>query len=720
MKRTLIFNVIILVFGLFIAESIQAKMLKFVRVGKYHIRVLDSGDQGEIGGRWFGHYYYSNFEERGFYSAMGFHLAAKNWEGPDGNITSYKIANAAHGSSDEGELTMPLPDEDGITIKRYFRYKPPLVTVDGTRTSDLWPQVGDVEEPSPDYIPGTADVLIESNIRTSLGITINQKVFAWSQSDHDDYVIYDWTFTNDGHIDTDDQQDIDHAINDIYFMRVTRPGPGWSPQRWFSAYGEHPDDSLRMVYSYPARTDGADYDNVGDPDLVTGYFDGGAVPFKGETVLFASDSLNPDQDDIAQPQMTGFGHPEWHYMKHAYTLTSEDEHADLYRTMSLGTKWDDGIRYLQDVGETVHPNTHHQIRMEDRGYQFTTEAGYGGRGLSIYSIGPYDLEPGESFRVVRALVAGSISPEKAWDVGQAWVDGSAADLWEGEWNLSPQQINYPELAESDNDKAKDSWIYTGKDSIFQNASNALENAQADYNIAVPPPPPSEFHVNSNPDSIVITWTGEESSETAADFAGYRLYRAIGNPGPIVEDDRQLIGSWELVAEFPGSPGSATHEYRDGNTSRGEAYYYAITAYDDPDVNVAGQPAQTKSLESGIYLTRSTQAAYVTREPGESLAEVRAVPNPWNISANANQFTGENRKILFMGLPPVCTIRIFSESGDLIKVLEHTDGSGDEPWGENFESFMVSESGQVVTSGIYIANIQTPEGQSKNIKFLIVR
>ena len=34
---------------------------------------------------------------------------------------------------------MPVPDENGFSIHRYYRYEPPSITVDGTRTDDLWP-----------------------------------------------------------------------------------------------------------------------------------------------------------------------------------------------------------------------------------------------------------------------------------------------------------------------------------------------------------------------------------------------------------------------------------------------------------------------------------------------------------------------------------------------------------------------------------------------------
>ena len=61
-----------------------------------------------------------------------------------------------------------------------------------------------------------------------------------------------------------------------------------------------------------------------------------------------------------------------------------------------------------------------------------------------------------------------------------------------------------------------------------------------------------------------------------------------------------------------------------------------------------------------------------------------------------------------------------ESGDLVKTIEHTDGSGDESWGVLAEEWSASNTGQIIVSGIYIAYIETPDGESTVLKFAIVR
>ncbi|HKJ67018.1 MAG TPA: hypothetical protein VKA68_03615 [bacterium] len=703
---------------LLLVATAYAGVFKYIRTGSYQFKVLDSGGQSEAAGAfsmWL--YDYDNFDE-GLYSVMGYYLGTDEWTNPDGVTESVKISNAAHGKHNETWVTMPVPDEDGVTIHRYMRYAPPTITVDGLRLDDQFPRTGD--EVAPEKIPGTADVMIESWIRTSMGITIHQRVFAWSQEHNDDYAIWDWTFTNTGNIDLDDEVELpDQTLQDVYFMRSTRPGPGWRGRRFFSAYGQRPGepDSLRMVYSYPARTEGADYDNVGRPDQVTGYMEDPI--WKGEAILHVDQSVDDETDDIYQPQMTAFGNPERAWQKFSEPDINMQQKEKLYTVMQLGSKPHAGTPYLQDMGVPTFPNTHHSVPMEDLGYQFTADLGFGGRCISWYASGPYQMDPGESFRIVWADVAGSLSPQKAWEIGNAWANGNAAATWEESgWRLSPQQIEYPDLAPTDNDKAKDSWVYTVQDTLFRNAANAQWNANHDYNIPVPPAPPSSIEVTSKPDRIEVVWGASE--DQGDDVAGYKLYRARGDNNPTLsESEQRLIGVWEEIADLEAD-GSSEYTFDDDEAQRGQAYYYYVTTYDDGQGNIGAYNQDRGVLESGKYLTRIVRPAHLTRPPEDDLSGVRVVPNPFNVSASDIQFTGEPNKIIFMNLPPECTIDIYTESGDLVQTLEHIDGSGDEPWGQKFEEHLVSRDGQVVVSGLYFAHITTPDGQETYVKFVIIR
>ena len=75
---------------------------------------------------------------------------------------------------------------------------------------------------------------------------------------------------------------------------------------------------------------------------------------------------------------------------------------------------------------------------------------------------------------------------------------------------------------------------------------------------------------------------------------------------------------------------------------------------------------------------------------------------------------------FFDIPGECKIQIFTEIGELIKEIDHKDGSGDQFWDLN------TSSNQLVVSGIYIAVVtdtskgKKESGKKEFQKFAIIR
>ena len=122
------------------------------------------------------------------------------------------------------------------------------------------------------------------------------------------------------------------------------------------------------------------------------------------------------------------------------------------------------------------------------------------------------------------------------------------------------------------------------------------------------------------------------------------------------------------------------------------------------------------LHSSRYYTQTTRSAVLKREAGFDLEAIRVVPNPFNIRRSGSQldYLGEPNKLMFLDIPGQCTIRIYTERGDLVKTIEHTDGSGDEEWRQ------LTDYRQTVVSGVYLAHFELPDGRSTYRKFLIIR
>ena len=166
------------------------------------------------------------------------------------------------------------------------------------------------------------------------------------------------------------------------------------------------------------------------------------------------------------------------------------------------------------------------------------------------------------------------------------------------------------------------------------------------------------------------------------------------------------------------PASQT-SYIDNDVVRGEAYHYAVTAVDDGSQNTNGiRPGQP--LESSKYANRTEVAAFAFAPGAETAQKVRIVPNPYVRKAGDFNFTGDDNKILFVNLPPYCTLNIFTVTGDLVKTIDHSSGSADESWDQ------VTNANQFVASGVYILQVDEAFDLEKKPmkgsieKFVIIR
>ena len=121
------------------------------------------------------------------------------------------------------------------------------------------------------------------------------------------------------------------------------------------------------------------------------------------------------------------------------------------------------------------------------------------------------------------------------------------------------------------------------------------------------------------------------------------------------------------------------------------------------------------LKSNRYYTQTYDPATLKR-PAGTLASVRVVPNPYVINQQESlvRFLEQDR-IAFYDLPAQCTLRIFTETGELVKTIEHTNNTGDEFWN------LTTDANQVVVSGIYLLHVRDSATNGSVVrKFVIVR
>lgn len=655
---------------------------KWISIGSLHSWYSSAGCEREIGRtlrefdqqdglRWPAQFNLQDCEV-----AKALWIGTTNYTDPIVNKTfEHKVVHVGPRGLDEVSEFMP------VEFKLFARFQHPTVVVDGllashTAYEDLVDELDDTMK---------ADRMLYNVVNTSIGVTMTRRIYAFSQQYNDNYFIHECIFKNTGIYDKAGNKHNNTLNGVIIFFQFRlapcrEPGLGglyYLPQSASWGHNEmnhvlHPfyGDELRCFYSWHGLHSKCTFDNIGGPYIAAG---GrlGAAQFPGVITLHADVSATDKTDDQQQP----FSTP---YLDSGADITRSN---DQFNPATMAKEY-----AVMNTGHT--PLTHAQY--VGNGYPDLFEPISQSGKCQCLGYGPYDLAPGDSVRIVFAEGISGLSRAMCEQIGAEWLTGAAP-------------FTLPDGSTTNTaDDFKNAWVFTGIDSILKTFERAKENWENGFTIPQPPPPPNVFEVKSGGDRILLDWS--DNPESWHNFAGYRLYRAIHKPDTTFD----LIFQCGTGTDHPDN----VSEFMDKTAQRGFDYYYYVTSYDNGSTNTI-QPGVP--LESSLFWTRTIEPAYLRRPAAESMAQIRVVPNPYNIRAKNLQFgiSGPDR-IMFLDLPPVCTIKIYTERGDLINTLEHTDGSGDEAW----ES--VTSSRQVVVSGVYVAYFETPEGKSAFRKFVIIR
>ncbi|MBC8403570.1 MAG: fibronectin type III domain-containing protein [Candidatus Marinimicrobia bacterium] len=584
-----------------------------------------------------------------------------------------------------------------IELKQIAKFEPPLLFVDGDNISA--PFATDIDTVDPTIIP---DRIINNVVNTSMGLTQTRRIYAFSQEYHDSYFIKEFIFKNTGNTDYDDEIELNATLKGVRIGWGTRYSTcrdgsnkvdrqqGWGKHTWISKRGEdyaaHVNDIItaanpivewiRCAFSWFGQSElVTTYDNIGAPHVAG---DGRllAPQFAGSAVLHVDKSVNDSDDDPNQPAILGWHAGDTYPSVGNLRPTDEPGMISLYDFLTVGYYPSPGN------GGTDRMDENHLQSITDRLDPYTIHGDGGGTNVWI-TYGPFDIPPGDSIVIVEVEAVNGLNRTMCRQIGERWLTAHEDDSDVGPFTL-------PDQSTTDNeDIYKNSWFYTGIDSLLLTFSRAKRNYDMDFNIPAPPQPPTMFNVESGGDKISLTWA-PSPSEWDAGFVGYKIYRGVGKPDT----------TYSMIADIPVGETS----FDDESAIRGFSYYYYIVAYNDGSNNTEDIANPTGSLISSRFYTKTNTPARLKRKAGAALKDIRVVPNPFNIRAKNLQFPEEVDKIMFYDIPGKCTIKIFSERGDLINTIIHNDGSGDEEW------LSVSSFRQVVVSGIYIAHIEVDEDQ----------
>lgn len=585
-----------------------------------------------------------------------------------------------------------------MEIKQTAKFEPPYVYVDDNNLTA--PYLEDIDDYDPKILP---DRIVRNVVNTSMGLTIKRTIYAFSQQYHDNYFIKVFTYVNTGNTDYDDDIELTAPLKGVRIAWGTRysvcregatiiGGPQqWGKFSWTTKRGEdypaHANDQItlqnpivdwiRAGFQWAGQGDiNTTIDNIGAPN----YLGNGrlkASQHAGVAILHVDKSVSDHSDDANQPVVLG-----WHAGDKRPTMSgvSKANEAGMIETYNTILS---GVPYLGLGGNERFDEKY----MASNPVPYTVHNDPGGTNIWV-AYGPFDIPHGDSITIVEVEGVSGLSRPMCEKIGRLWKEAYDNPSDKGPFPLPDGTTT------DDKDDFKDQWVYTGKDSIMLTFSRAKRNYDMNFEIPEPPQPPSLFRVISGGDLIKLVWS-KSPSEDDADFGGYRLYRAVGKPDTVCN---------EIFACGKGTKNpEIVHSYDDRSAVRGFSYYYYIITFNDgsnnnTDANPHG------SLHSSMYYTRTTEPAYLQRQMGSSLKDIRIVPNPFYIRASTHemQFPKEYDKIMFYNIPGKCRIKIYTERGDLIKTIEHNNGSGDEPWNS------VTDYRQVIVSGIYLVYFEVTE------------
>ena len=625
-------------------------------------------------------------------------------------VRDFKDKNGAHWSHYGVYYTLAA---EGIglypmELTQTSKFKAPDVYVDDNDLRAIF--AGEVDGIDESQI---ADRVIMNVVNSSMGLTMTRKIYAFSQQYHDNYFIKEFTFTNTGNADWDADIELTDSLRGVRVGWGTRysmgreanwtigDGQSWGKHTWVTRRGENYSqhyqeaitpgnpivDWLRAGFSWAGQGEKNTFDNIGGPDMTAkGRLT--SPHHTGSVVLHVDRNAADNSDWIAQPVFLGWHAGDIYPGIGDQRVEDAPAMTDLYEMLS-GTPYGS-----PGNGDTTRMDEEYTNGITDPFDPWKAHNDGGGTNVMM-TYGPFDLAHGESITIVEAEGISGLSRDMSKIIGERWKEAYDTPGDNGPFAM-------PDGSEtSDMNFYKNSWVYTGKDSIMLTFGRAKRNYDAAFNIPQPPSPPASFTVASGGNRIYTSWLPSQS-ESEADFGGYRLFRAIGKPDTTFEE----IYACGFGTDNP----ELSYYYDDLSPVRGQSYYYYIVAFDDGSENNTDMNPRG-SLHSNHFYTKTTEGAVLQRPPG-TLEEIRVVPNPVNIQRE--DFLGERDKLMFYNIPAVCDIRIYTERGDLIKTLYHTSGSGDHSWN------LKTDELQLVSSGIYIAHIELPDGRSAYRKFIVIR
>ena len=728
----LLFSFWYLFFGYSVVQgqNVPPYQLVWMDIGEMHSQYSELGAHTEAYTQNRGLEWPAILRQSGQIRAKAYWIGVRDWVDEQGTAWDYRVAQIGLRTYD---LDFYIPIEQRLMAK----FEDTRVIVDGQHSFD---KIAVVDEVDPDL---PADRVLYQRYRSFLGVETERWVYAYAHRVHDDYHIIRRRMINTGNTDRDANIELPRqSLNDVYFYNAYRwvireqaarhggNGSLWGKFAMVDVVGdgneEYPVD-FTAIYHWggydPAFQLFIDdqrsfWTNIGSPMLrergaeAPGDTLGrlAAMSMQGRMVLHADNSpTDRTYDPENQPHTMGF-------------LDNDEPMANVgsldrdYYELGILTR--ENPARFSGGSSRMYPHLADRIEPGGAFWDPTSDASVGKAGghSATLAYGPYQMAFQDTINIIEAEGSAGLSYKAATDIGAAYKSSGFDDEAlipfdansDGEINEAPW--DYDVYKNGSELLTKNQWVLTSRDSIFQFMYRARDvweasNSMSEYPIIEPPRPPKRFEITSLPDRISLSW---ESMPGSPDPELWELYRTASYKDNI---------PYEQIAVLPGSARS----FSDLDVIRGEDYYYFIQAVGSPnDVDekgITGTPGGLP-LKSGRYLTQSHHPAGLIRSPGSQVSDFRIVPNPINLAADDYmRFFADGDpdrgQIELLDIPGQSIITLYTEVGEKVNQIVHTDGSG------NITLNLITRSGQPFVSGIYLVHVLDQQTGAVDVKKLVV-
>ena len=196
---------------------------------------------------------------------------------------------------------------------------------------------------------------------------------------------------------------------------------------------------------------------------------------------------------------------------------------------------------------------------------------------------------------------------------------------------------------------------------------------------------------------------------------------------VLEEEKVKFAIAENTFNIKWDPGDIIFILKGGVTFQDIAWEVHFdstkTGYVPPTDGDIFYIATDKPFAAGDLFSFQTDAASVNTEKAKSeLDKISVVPNPYvatNVIEPKNTVEREKRgyrRMYFDNLPAQCTIRIYTMTGELVRVPEHNSAfdDGQEYWD------LLTKDNMEVAYGLYIFHVDAPGIGEKIGKFAIIK